>query len=318
MALGRPVSNDSPEKYRISYELYTVISPQSGSRATLAEEVAGFLEWAITQAEEGFAEGDLISIGALAEGLGKSRNTAAKSVEQLVAKGMVARAKLKSPYRIISKRPIFKDTRLVADEQISLTGKMDSESIFGPAGLIDFPTPGDPLSDFLSVELAASRDGLILEAAVNNWQRGRVPNYMRLRTMDHEGRQVGYLAEVTFLRLTDEQALDFQQRFTRLYDKKVTKFSMYSVLEQSGLSDLRAGRTQVDVGTPPEFLGQGMKELVSGQDIDIAPYLDGGPMLKWTYALFRADVNPMVTFSVCYVRSEVVSIFMRALDVEPG
>ena len=167
----------------------------------------------------------------------------------------MARAKLKSPYSIISRRPIFKDTRLVADEQISLTGKMDSDSIFGPAGLTYFPSPGDPLSDFLSAELAASRDGLILEAAAKNWQEGRIPNYMRLRTMDHEGRQVGYLAEITFLRLTDGQSTDFHTRFTRLHEKKVTRFSMYSVLEQCGLTDLRAGRTQVDVGVPPDFLG---------------------------------------------------------------
>ena len=43
-----------------------------------------------------------------------------------------------------------------------------------------------------------------------------------------------------------------------------------------------------------------------------------GAMLKWTYALFRPDVNPMVTFSVCYVRTDMLGIFIRALDVEPA
>lgn len=317
MALGRPVSNDNPEKYRESYEIFSVTRAPSAPTATVAEEVALFLEWAITEGEAGFAEGDIISIGALAEGLGKSRNTAAKSVEQLVAKGMVARAKLKSPYRIISRRPIFKDTRQVADEQISLTGKMDSESLFGPARVLTFPDPADPFAGFLSDELAGSGDKLILEAAAKNWQQGNFPWYQRVRIMDYQGRPTVYLAEVTYLNLDAEQTARFLERFSRLRDKKLTRFSMYSVLEQCGLTDLRAGRTQVGVGTPPGHLHAGLDEMTAERNIDIATYLSGEPMLKWSYALFVPDVNPMVTFSVCYVRSDLLGIFIRALDVEP-
>lgn len=318
MPLGRPVSNDSPEKYRESYEIFTLTRDPAGPTATVAEEVAAFLEWAISEGESGFAEGDIISIGALAEGLGKSRNTAAKSVEQLVAKGMVARAKLKSPYRIISRQPIFKDTRLVADEQISLTGKVESESIFGPSRTLVFPDPNEPLAGFLSEELAASRDTLILEAAAKHWQAGSLPWYQRVRTTEHEGRLVAYLSEITYMRLNEEQSAIFHDRFTKLRDKGVTRFSMYSVLEQCGLPDLRAGRTQVSVGTPPAVLAGGLNELSAGTDVDISPYLSGEPMLKWTYALFRPDVNPMVTFSVCFVRTDMLGIFIRALDVEPA
>jgi len=318
MALGRPVSNDSPEKYRTSHDIYALTRDHGRGNSTVAEEVASFLEWAITEGEAGFSEGDIISIGALAEGLGKSRNTAAKSVEQLVAKGMVARPKLKSPYRIISRRPIFKDTRLIADEQISLTGKMDSESLFGPAEVVEFPDPDDPMSGFLSTELARSRDPLILEGAARNWQRGRIPCYRRIRLVDQGGRTTAYLVEITFLRLDADQTAAFRDRFTRLRDKRVTRFSMYSVLDQCGLPDLRAGRTQVGVGKLPDFLGRGLHELAGGRDLGLGPYLAGEPMLKWTYALFRPDVNPMLTFSVCYVRSDMLGIFMRALDVEPA
>jgi hypothetical protein len=318
MAFGRPVSNDSPDKYRESYELFTLTRDPSSPLATVAEEVASFLEWAISEGESGFAEGDIISIGALAGGLGKSRNTAAKSVEQLVAKGMVARPKLKSPYQIISRQPIFKDTRLVADEQISLTGKVESESTFGPARTMDFPDPTDPLSGFLSEELAASRDTLILEAAAKNWQEGRLAWYQRVRTTERADGLVAYLSEITYLQLDDDQAERFHDRFTKLRDKGVTRFSMYSVLEQCGLPDLRAGRTQVSVGTPPAILGQGLRDLANGAQINLDPYLSAEPLLKWTYALFRPDVNPMVTFSVCYVRTDMLGIFIRALDVEPA
>jgi hypothetical protein len=51
--------------------------------------------------------------------------------------------------------------------------------------------------------------------------------------------------------------------------------------------------------------------------VDIGAYLSGETMLKWSYALFVPDVNPMVTFSICYVRSDLLGIFIRALDVEP-
>jgi hypothetical protein len=316
MALGRPSSNDNPEKYRESFELFRLTQPQAPSGTILADQLAHFLEWAITQKQAGFEKGEIISIGAMAEGLGKSRNTAAKSVEQLVAKGMLARTKLKSPYEIVSRRPIFKDSRHVADEKISLTMKMDSESTFSEIRRLKFPDPGDPFATFLVDELASSSDGLIREAATGNWTSGEVLYYLRMRSITPDGGPVGYLAEVTFLNLTPEQSAGFSNRYSSLLRQEVSRFSMYSVLEQCGLSDLRAGRTQVAVGSPPGFLARELHEFIGPRGIDMAAYTAGTTMLKWSYALFRPATHPMATFSVCFVRPDLIGIFIRKLDVE--
>lgn len=316
MALGRPHSKDYPEKYRNSFELYQLTETKHPPKSTLAEQVAAFLQWAITQKQEGFAKGEIISIGALAEGLGKSRNTAAKGVEQLVAMGMLARTKLKSPYEIVSRVPIFKDSRLVADEQISLTLKMDSESTFSDVRRLSFPDPENPFARFLVTELAASSDGLIREAAGRNWSAGEVVYYLRMRSVARSEGGVGYLAEVTFLKLTGDQADRFVERYSRLRRQNVTRFSMYSVLEQCGLTDLRAGRTQVSVGNPPGFIAHELEGFINGRTIDMEDYSLRKNMLKWSYAIFKPDANPMVSFSVCFVRPDLLGVFIRSLDVE--
>ena len=223
----------------------------------MADQIAHYLEWAISQKQEGFEEGQIISIGAMAEGLGKSRNTAAKSVEQLVAKGMLARTKLKSPYKIVSSEPIFRDSSLVADEQISLTLKMESESTFSEVRRLKYPDPDDPFATFLVEELAASSDGSIREAAKRNWTGGEVLYYLRMRSATREQGGAGYLAEVTFLNLTGEQGDGFVERYSLLARNRSRSFSMYSVLEQCGLSDLRAGRTQVIHRQSPGFYRPG-------------------------------------------------------------
>jgi len=282
----------------------------------MADQVAAYLEWAITHKQGGFEKGEIISIGALAEGLGKSRNIASKSVEQLVAKGLLGRTKLKSPYEIVSSEPIFKDSRLVADEQISLTLKMDSESTFSDVRHLSYPNDEDPFAKFLVDELAASSDGLIREAAAGNWDQGEVLYYLRMRSGVRAEGSVGYLAEVTFLNLTPDQSKGFVDRFTLLRRKGVSRFSMYSVLEQCGLADLRAGRTQVSIGNPPGFITRELEGFINGRTIDMDDYLAGKTMLKWSYALFRPDTSPMATFSVCFVRPDLLSVFIRKLDVE--
>jgi hypothetical protein len=316
MALGRPHSNDDPDKYRKSYELYRLTEPRPPAGGTLADLVAAYLQWAISQELEGFEKGEIISIGALAQGLDKSRNTAAKGVEQLVAMGMLARTKLKSPYEIVSKVPIFRDSSLVADEQISLTLKMDSESTFSDARRLRFPDPDDPFARLLVTELAASSDGLIKEAARGKWAAGEVLYYLRLRSVVRGGGPVGYLAEITFLDLAPDQAEAFLERFSLLRGRKVSGFSMYSLLEQCGLTDLRAGRTLVSVGNPPGFIAHELEQFIDGRTIDMAAYSLRRHMLKWSYALFKPDADPMVSFSVCFVRPDLISIFIRKLDVE--
>ena len=91
---------------------------------------------------------------------------------------------------------------------------------------------------------------------------------------------------------------------------------MYSVLEQCGLTDLRAGRTQVSIGNPPGFITSELEGFINGRTIDMEDYLAGKIMLKWSYALFRPDTSPMATFSVCFVRPDLLSVFIRKLDVE--
>ena len=316
MPLGRPHSKDFPEKYKNSFELYQLTQPPAPAGSPLADQVAAYLEWAIAQEQAGFEKGEIISIGALAKGLGKSRNIAAKGVEQLVTKGMLARTKLKSPYEIVSREPIFKDSSYVADEQISLTLKMDSESTFSDVRRLNFPNPEDPFAKFLVTELAASNDGLVNEATARNWAEGEVLYYLRMRSATRTEGAVGYLAEVTFLNLTDDQAKGFVERFTLLRRQQVSRFSMYSVLGQCGLADLRAGRTQVSVGNPPRFIASELEGFINGRTIDMGDYSAGNTMLKWSYALFKPDADPMATFSVCYVRPDLLSVFIRKLDVE--
>ena len=48
MALGRPHSKDFPEKYRESFDLYQLTQPRNPPGSTLADQVATYLEWAIT------------------------------------------------------------------------------------------------------------------------------------------------------------------------------------------------------------------------------------------------------------------------------
>jgi len=175
MSIGRPKSGDAPQKYQDAYELYYLTQPKLPKSANAADEIGTFLEWSITQKQDGFAVGDIISIGALATGVGKSRNTAAKSVERLVAKGMVVRGKLKSPYQIVSQMPIFKDASLVADEQISLTIKMKSESHFSQVKSLELTDSQNKFAVFLQQELASSKDPLVRETVSNNWQRGQIP-----------------------------------------------------------------------------------------------------------------------------------------------
>jgi hypothetical protein len=316
MSLGRPHSNDYPEKYKNSFELYRLTQPKPTPGTTLADQIAHYLEWAISQKQDGFAKGEIISIGAMAEGLEKSRNTVAKSVEQLVAKGMLARTKLKSPYEIVCTEPIFKDSSLVADEQISLTLKMESESTFSDVRRLKYPNPDDPYATFLVEELAASSDGLIREAAKRNWAGGEVLYYLRMRSATQAQGGAGYLAEITFLNLIPEQTDGFSERFSRLRQNQVSRFSMYSVLEQCGLSDLRAGRTQVTVGSPPAFISRELEGFINGNAIEMGDFTSGKTMLKWSYALFKPDTHPMVTFSVCFVSTEVLGVFIRKLDVE--
>ena len=115
-----PRSTDRPAKYAESFQLFRLSQPAPPAGSHASDELAAYLEWAISRGGPGFEEGDIISVTALAKGVKTSRNTAGKSVEALVAKGMLVQGKPKSPYLIVSPEPIFKDTGVVADEQISL------------------------------------------------------------------------------------------------------------------------------------------------------------------------------------------------------
>ena len=321
MTIGRPKSDDTPEKYRDAYELYQLTAPQLPAGVSASEEIGTFLEWAIREERPGFAEENIISIGALATGVGKARNTVAKGVEKLVAMGMVIRGKAKSPYQIISTVPIFKDSSLVADEKISLTLKMESESHFGEVKSCRLQDPGDDLALFLAQELAGSKDPLIREASGVNWRSGEVQLFQRLRSVsqgdvNQGGRWIGCLAEWTFLRLDPEPAREFRHKVAQLRSQAVRHISLYPILEQCGIRDLRAGRTQISVAPPPKFLGAELRGFVDERQVEMTHYDLYQPLLKWTYALFQPDIAPMVSFSVCFVRADLLGIFIRKMDIE--
>ena len=318
MALGRPRSDDSPQKYQETFRLFQLSRPGYGEGTSAVEELVAYLEWAIAEGEPGFDEGDIITVTALAKGVRKSRNTAGKSVETLVNKGMLLQDKPKSPYRIVSQTPIFANTGVVADEQISLTLKVATTSHISQVGACDLAGPGNeaPLAGFLRAELDASHDPLVHEAAAAYWDAGRFPYYLRLRTVAVDDRPTGALLEITYLRLPPAAEASFRDGVSSLRDHQVTQISLYPLLEQCGLSDMRSGRSHATVATTPPLLLDTFGESVDTAGIDMTAFAADRPLLKWTYGIFHPEAQPMITFSVCYVHADLLSIFIRNLDVE--
>jgi hypothetical protein len=228
---------------------------------------------------------------------------------------MVVQERAKSPYRIVSTMPVFTDNSGIADEQISLTLKVESASLISPASSLDLADRANPLVRFLADELQASGDGLIRRAAAS-WTAGEVQCFQRLRTLGDTGRPVACLAEVTYVRLDGLTGAGFRTRIGRLRDEHVTRISLYAVLEQSGLHDVRAGRSQVTVGRPPALLGPALASFAPAAEVDHEAFGGERTLLKWTYGLFRPDPQPMVSFSVCYIRTDLLGVFIRSLDVE--
>lgn len=315
MTPGRPPVNDPPHKYSDAWELYLLSQVDGDRHASTAERVAAFLEWAISDGQPGFDVGDIIAVGALAEGVGRSRNTAAKAIERLAKRGMVVQERAKSPYRIASSLPVFADAGAVADEQISLTLKMASASLVSPVRALDLDRADDPMTALLRAELAGSGDQLVRQAA-RSWERGEVQVFQRLRTLDSAAGLRACLAEVTWVRLDGLAGAGLRSRVTRLREQHVSRVSLYALLEQSGLHDVRAGRSQVTVGVPPALPAPGWDACAGAESVDHAAFSAGEPLVKWTYGLFRPDPQPMVSFSVCWVRTDLLGVFIRSLDVE--
>ncbi len=320
MTIGRPKSDDSPLKYKDSFRLYQLSEPGHGQGTTAIDALTTFLEWAIAQQVEGFGEGDIINVSSLAKGVKKSRNTAGKSVEALVAKGMLVQNKPKSPYQIVSQTPIFKDTGVVADEQISLTLKFDSPSYISRVGTceLDGAAGTDTVGGYLSQELQASHDSLVHEAADKYWNRGRFQYYLRLRTTEVSGQPTATLLEITYLHLPRESEERFVRGVDSLRDHHVTQISLYPLLEECGLSDFRSGRSHATVGPTPSLLLKELETSVDTSGVDLGAFQDDRSLLKWTYGIFHPEANPMITFSVCFVHADLLSIFIRNLDVEIG
>ncbi len=312
---GRPPSNDPPHKYTEAWELYVLSHSEGKRHSTTAERVAAFLEWVITDEQPGFEVGDIIAVGALAEGIGRSRNTAAKAIERLAKRGMVIQERPKSPYRIVSVMPVFADAGAIADEQISLTLKMESASLVSPVRALDLGNRGEALVAFLQEELQGSDDGLV-KRAVRDWTRGEVQCFQRLRTLAADPRPRACLAEITWVHLDGLAGAGFRSRVARLRDQGVTRISLYALLEQAGMPDVRAGRSQVTVGRPPAMLASAWAACTSPGAVDHETFAGGQTLVKWTYGLFRPDPKPMVSFSVCYVRTDLLGVFIRSLDVE--
>ncbi len=320
MTIGRPKSDDSPQKYKESFRLYQLSEPGNGQTVTAIDELTAYLEWAIAQQASGFGEGDIINVSALAKGVEKSRNTAGKSVEALVAKGMLVQNKPKSPYQIVSQIPIFKDTGVVADEQISLTMKFDAPSHISRVGTCDLESSSDSatIGGFLGQELRASHDELVHEAADKYWNRGRFQFYLRLRTAEVSGKATATLLEITYLHLSPEAEGIFARGVGSLRDHHVTQISLYPLLQECGLTGFRSGRSHATVAPTPPLLLNELNKSVDISGIDLSPFQNDRPLLKWTYGIFHPETNPMITFSVCFVNADLLSIFIRNLDVELG
>ena len=319
--MGRPKSDDSPRKYEESFRLFRLSRPAGPRARSASDEIVGFLEWAIAQGVPGFGEGDIISVSALAKGVRKSRNTAGKSVESLVTKGMLIQSKPKSPYQIVSQTPIFANTGVVADEQISLTSKLRAYSRISRVGACELRggrSRAEPLAGFLRDELRASHDPLVHEAAAAYWDRGHFPYYLRLRSVDTASGEAGALLEITYLRLPQPAEACFREGVASLRDHRVTQISLYPLLEQCGLSDMRSGRSHATVSTTPSLLLTSLAESVDTAGIDMSAFGEDRSLLKWTYGIFHPEAQPMITFSVCYVHTDLLSIFIRNLDVELG
>jgi len=303
VAIGRPKSDDAPRKYRESYRLYQFSEPTQGHDLTAIEELTAYLEWAIAQKKPGFHEGDIINVSSLAKGVNKSRNTAGKSVETLVNKGMLVQGKPKSPYQIVSRTPIFKDTGVVADEQISLTMKFDSVSHISRVGTCELGTADShgnvtTISGLLRHELNTSHDMLVHEAADEYWRRGQYQYYLRLRTTDVVGRPTAALLEITYLHLPVESVELFSEGVASLRENQVTQISLYPLLEQCGLSGFRSGRSHATVAPTPPLLLAELSNSIDFKDIDMSAFENEQPLLKWTYGIFHPEANPMITFSV--------------------
>ena len=88
MALGRPRSADTPAKYADSFQLFKLSRPALPAGSHASDELAAYLEWAISRGGPGFEEGDIIGVTALAKGVKTSRNTAGKSVENPIYTGL--------------------------------------------------------------------------------------------------------------------------------------------------------------------------------------------------------------------------------------
>jgi hypothetical protein len=322
VTIGRPKSDDSPEKYRESYRLYQLSEPGHHGISAV-DEISSYLEWAIAQGDPGFQEGDIISVSALAKGVQKSRNTAGKSVEMLATKGMLVQNKAKSPYQIVSQTPVFANTGVVADEQISLTLKFEAPSHISRMGTceLDAKDPRgkrDTVAGFLRRELNASHDPLVHKAAAQYWHRGHFQYYLRLRETKVKGRPTGALLEITYLHLPPEAEKCFRAGVSSLRDHDVTQISLYPLLEDCGLTDMRSGRSHVTVAPTPPLLLRELGASVAIEGMDLSAFRDDHPLLKWTYGIFHPETQPMITFSVCYVHADLLSIFIRNLDVELG
>ena len=318
MVIGRPRSVDSPLKYEAAFRLYQLSRLREAQADNAIDELADFLVWTIARGEDGFNEGDIVNVSSLALGVQKSRNTAGKAVEVLVAKGMLVQGKPKSPYEIVSRQPIFKDTGVVADEQISLTLKFEAYSHISRVGGFEMGGASDPLADLLRRELDASHDALVHDAAEQYWHRGRFQYYLRLRTTDVAGQPTGALLEITYLRLPRESEEIFVAGVASLRDHHVTQISLYPLLEQCGLKDLRSGRSHATVAPTPPLLTAELGKSVDTAGVDMSAFAPEHPLLKWTYGIFHPEAKPMITFSVCYVHADLLSIFIRNLDVELG
>ncbi len=108
--MPREAATDT-EKYALARVEYQRSIPRDHSR-TNTEYLADLLSWAIEKGFPGFEVGKDIGIAFAAPGFGTSRTSVAKAVQKLVNTGQLVVRKPKSPYRIVSKRPVISEEAL--------------------------------------------------------------------------------------------------------------------------------------------------------------------------------------------------------------
>jgi biotin operon repressor len=324
--MSRP-SQDDPVKYDKALRAYQLATHKSGvgTGAKKIEDFAELFSWAIAQAQPGFQEGEVIGIAAAAEGLRSSRSTINQAVDRLLRQGLVVLETPKSPYRIVSRAPVLHPDWL-ASATISATSPLKEQ---GGASVIAEPlwiqiddnsAYAEPLRQALSVTSdKAIKASLATPECRQRWYQARVLVFRRLRFMQHEEAQRGWLHEVTYIALPPEVEHEVEERIHYLREKNIRMVSLSSLLSFAAIKQLTNGRTRIALGSIDHAWSKDLTTLARQHEIDVSPLLGSprkpAPLLRWEYGHFAAKPVGLVAFSICHEDPAQIHLFARDLNL---